>query len=219
MDSTTGSWARVIRFAGKQVNARCPLSVVRVCPETRPLTCRIGGGEESLIPSEPRALATGQRRVGDSLAVRHRSPIHRKITFPSSFSESLRILRVCFSGRARLPPSRDVTIRTHLCRLALLRRPIPAIPFNKLDPPAPRAAQRELRPPIRCGHSPLSVRPFRGRGSGQTLRCLTGCQDSEIVTPSPVQRGDQRCGIGRPSSSTADPSLTLWALIRGRSGL
>jgi len=25
--------------------------------------------------------------------------------------------------------------------------------MSKPDPPAPRAAQRELRPPIRCGHS------------------------------------------------------------------
>ncbi len=78
------------------------------------------------------------------------------------------------AGRARLPPSRDVTVRPQLCRLVLLRGPIPAIPFNKPAPPAPRAAQRELRPPIRCGHSPHSMRPFRGRVSGSPLTSNNG---------------------------------------------
>jgi len=63
-------------------------------------------------------------------------------------------------GRARLPPSRDVTIWPPLCQLALLRGPIPAIPFNKPAPPAPRAAQRELRPPIRCSSSPPPMQQF-----------------------------------------------------------
>ncbi len=34
----------------------------------------------------------------------------------------------CFSGRARLPPSRDVTIRPRLWQFARLRGPIPAVP-------------------------------------------------------------------------------------------
>jgi len=63
----------------------------------------------------------------------------------------------------------------HNCADSLSRGgPIPAIPGSKPDPSAPRAAQRELGPPLRCGHSGgefpdrISV-PFAG-GSPAPMR-------------------------------------------------
>jgi len=49
----------------------------------------------------------------------------------------------CFSERARLPPSRDVTIRPRLLQFAHLRGPISATPLSKPDPPACLSGNRE----------------------------------------------------------------------------
>ncbi len=124
----------------------------------------------------------------------------------------------CFFGRARLPPSRDVTVRPRLCRRALLRGPLPAIPLSKPDPPASRAAQRELRPPIRCGHSPPPVRPFRGRVSGQTLSDTTSCLRVFVVLFSTTRHQGTKLGRARlpPSRNvTLRPQLCQLALLRG----
>jgi len=98
----------------------------------------------------------------------------------------------CFSGRARLPPSHDVTIPRRLLPFALLREPISAIPLNQPDPSAPLAARREPRPPIRCRNSREQVfgeTPSTQYSVLSTRYSVLGTQYSALGTRYSILRG------------------------------
>ncbi len=81
--------------------------------------------------------------------------------------EFLRKVKARLSGRARLPPSRDVTIRLRLLQVALLRAPILAIPLRSFASVRSDCGS--------AGASPsLPVPSFRGRVSGQAVSRPTG---------------------------------------------
>jgi len=88
-------------------------------------------------------------------------------------------------GRARLPPSRGVTIPLPSSKLALLRVPIPAIPLRWPHPLAPIAARREPRPPGK-----LSI---RSRGDSQFSFALSCLRRSAASAMMPAGSSSKAC--------------------------
>ncbi len=112
-----------------------------------------------------RTSSSSPRRIGDCPMAKPSAGNTENAKTSIRQSESLRRLMASFSGRARLPPSRDVTIWSQLCRLALPRGADPRDPGEQTGPVGSACGSAGAWP------SP-PMRPFRGRVSGQDLSTI-----------------------------------------------